>query len=200
MNIKEQVKEILLGLIGEVKNEVNLEATQEAETETTQEAQVELATMALADGTTIEAESFEAGQSVVVVTAEGERVPLPVGEYQLENGMMLVVETEGTIASISDAEAEVEVEVETEMSKELEAIKAENAELKAKLDALELAKTELTSKLDETVEKLVELSAMPADSGIKPNPKGNESRKSEPVNLGKMTIQERINYFKNFNQ
>lgn len=190
MNIKEQVKEILLSLIGEVK----MEAAQEATKEPTQEAKVELATMALADGTTIESESFEAGQSVVVVTPEGERVPLPVGEYQLENGMMLVVEQEGTIASISEAEAETEVEVETEMSKELEAIKAENAELKAKLDALELAKTELTSKLDETVEKLVELSAMPADSGIKPNPKGNEARKSEPVNLGAMSVSERIKY------
>ena len=196
MEIKEQVKKILLNLLGEVKEEVKLEATQEA----TQEEKVELATMALADGTTVEAESFEAGQAIVIVTPEGERVPLPVGEYQLENGMMLEVSTEGIIGEISEAEAEAEPqpsEAEMQMKAENESLKTQLEELKAKIDALELSKVEIQGKLDTTVDELVKLSAMPAESGIKPNPKGNESAKNEEVNLSKMTIQERIEYFKN---
>ena len=87
--------------------------------------------------------------------------------------------------------------VYNEMKAENENLKAELAELKSKLDALELARIEIQGKLDTTVDELVKLSAMPADSGIKPNPKGNESAKNEEVNLSKMTIQERIEYFKN---
>ena len=80
-------------------------------------ANTKLAQMTLDNGTIIEAESFEAGQSVFIVT-EDERVALPIGEYKLENGTSLVVEEEGVIASIGEAEApaeEVEVEAEEEI-------------------------------------------------------------------------------------
>ena len=46
---------------------------------------VELAQMTLENGTVLEAEAFEAGAEVFIVT-EGERVALPVGEYELEDG------------------------------------------------------------------------------------------------------------------
>jgi len=65
---------------------------------------VKLAQQTLDNGTVIEAESFEAGQSVFIVT-EDERVALPIGEYKLEDGRSLVVEEEGVIASIGEAEA-----------------------------------------------------------------------------------------------
>lgn len=69
---------------------------------------VKLAQMKLEDGVTIiEAESFEPEYSVGIVTADGV-VPMPVGEYKLEDGNILVVEVEGIIASISP-EAEEEV-------------------------------------------------------------------------------------------
>lgn len=70
---------------------------------------VELAQMKLADGVTIiEADSFEAGMEVYVVTPDG-NVPVPVGEYELENGMILVVATEGMIEEIKEVTAEEEV-------------------------------------------------------------------------------------------
>ena len=70
---------------------------------------VELAQMKLADGVTIiEADSFEAGMEVYVVTPDG-NVPVPVGEYELESGMILVVATEGMIEEIKEATAEEEV-------------------------------------------------------------------------------------------
>lgn len=74
--------------------------------------QVNLAQMKLEDGiTVIEAESFEPEFSVGIVTADGV-IPMPIGEYTLEDGKVLVVEVEGIISSINDQEAEVEVEVE----------------------------------------------------------------------------------------
>jgi hypothetical protein len=69
---------------------------------------VELATMKLMDGVTIlEADAFEAGMEVFIVTEDEQRVALPVGEYQMEDGRMLVVAQEGIIAEIKEMEEEV---------------------------------------------------------------------------------------------
>jgi len=80
---------------------------------------VKLAQMKLEDGITIiEAEEFEPDYSVGIVTEDG-IVALPVGEYKLEDGMILVVAVEGIIAEIKEAEAEApEVEVEVEVAPE----------------------------------------------------------------------------------
>jgi regulator of replication initiation timing len=68
--------------------------------------EVKLAQMKLEDGITIiEAESFEPDFSVGIVTADG-IVPMPVGEYKLEDGTMLVVAVEGIISAISKEEVE----------------------------------------------------------------------------------------------
>lgn len=68
---------------------------------------VELATMKLMDGVTIlEADAFEAGMEVFIVTEDEQRVALPVGEYELEDGRMLVVAQEGIIAEIKEMEEE----------------------------------------------------------------------------------------------
>ena len=77
-------------------------------------ARINLATMNLDNGTVIEAESFEGGQSVFIVT-EDEKVAMPIGDYTLEDGSILVVAEEGVIAEIKDAmEEEVVEEEETE--------------------------------------------------------------------------------------
>jgi hypothetical protein len=76
--------------------------------------EVKLETMRLADGVSmLEAESFEAGQPVFILTEDEQRIALPVGDYELEDGRILVVIEEGVIADIREAaEPEVEVEVE----------------------------------------------------------------------------------------
>lgn len=81
--------------------------------------EIKLAQMKLEDGiTVIEAEEFAPEFSVGIVTADG-IVPMPVGEYKLEDGMILVVAVEGIIAEIKEAEAEAtEVEVEVEVAPE----------------------------------------------------------------------------------
>ena len=149
--------------------------------------EVKLATMKLSDGVTIlEAEVFEAGAEVFVV-AEDQKIALPVGEYELEDGKILVVSEEGMIAEIKEMEAEeempmeapeseVEVEVEAEAEaprdikktvesivketffSEMEALKIENEELKAKLEMF--SKVEPTGEVateESTTETKVEL-------------------------------------------
>ena len=125
--------------------------------------EVKLETMKLDDNVTvIEAEAFEADNEVVVVTEDEQKIPLPVGNYNLEDGRVLVVAEEGLIAEVKEKEEEeVEIEVEVEKDEpmeeemsdeytkevkktiesvvketffsEMEALKKENEELKAKL-------------------------------------------------------------------
>ena len=62
----------------------------------------------------LEADAFEAGQPVFILTEDEQRIPLPVGEYELEDMRVLVVIEEGVIADVREAaEPEVEVEVES---------------------------------------------------------------------------------------
>lgn len=76
--------------------------------------EVKLETMKLSDGVSmLEAETFEAGQPVFILTEDEQRIPLPVGEYELEDMRVLVVIEEGVIADVREAaEPEVEVEIE----------------------------------------------------------------------------------------
>lgn len=140
--------------------------------------EVKLAQMALENGTILEAEMFEAGQAIFIVNGE-DRVALPVGEYKLEDGMILIVAEEGIIAEIKEAEAvveeeapaEVEVEVEQEMSVEntpkkiIESVVKESHFSAEEVDALkaeiEALKTELSALKNVEVKEVVELSAEP---------------------------------------
>ena len=78
---------------------------------------VELATAKLENGTVLEAEAFEAGNEIFIVT-EDDKVALPVGDYTMEDGKMLVVAEEGIIAEIKDLDEEADEEVEAEEEKE----------------------------------------------------------------------------------
>jgi hypothetical protein len=150
--------------------------------------EVSLEMMKLMDGITVlEADAFEMDNEVFIVTEDEQKIPLPIGEYELENGMILVVAVEGIIAEIKEAvveeevnpEAEVEVEVEAEAApvtptakktvesivketffSEIEALKNENTELKAKLESL--------SKVEEVTVEATELSEEPKPISFNP--------------------------------
>ena len=127
--------------------------------------EVKLETMKLMDGVTVlEAESFEPEMEVFVVTEDEQKIPVPVGEYEMEDGRILVVEVEGIVKEVKEKmeekeEEEVEVEapeVEVEANEataptpkktiesvvkesffsEIEALKKENETLKAELSKL----------------------------------------------------------------
>jgi len=81
--------------------------------------EVKLEQMKLDNGTIIEAEVFEPDNEVFVVTGE-DRVAVPVGEYVLEDGKILVIIEEGIIAEIKEAVAEEEAAPEGEAPPEQE--------------------------------------------------------------------------------
>lgn len=113
MNLQEVFKKIELALTPSVEEAPEVQQ---------EEVKVEMANMKLADGTLLEAESFEAGQNVFLVGEDDERVAAPVGEHNLEDGRVLVIVEEGVIAEIKEMPAEEEeapeVEVEVEQAAE----------------------------------------------------------------------------------
>jgi len=110
------------------------------------EEKIEMAEMTLENGTILVAESFEAGKSVFIKT-EDEQIALPVGEYKLEEGKILVVSEEGLIDSIKEA-AEEEV-VEEELSEESEEVKETELEEEEKEEMKYVTKEEFTSAVEE---------------------------------------------------
>jgi len=71
--------------------------------------EVKLETIKLIDGITVfEADTFETDKEVFIVTEDEQKIPVPVGEYELEDGRIVVVIEEGIIASITDVGAEAE--------------------------------------------------------------------------------------------
>jgi len=147
--------------------------------------EVKLMQATLDNGTVIEAEAWEIGEAVFIVTEDG-NVPLPEGTYALEDGTSLVVEEEGVIASVGSAEAPEE---ETAEDKAAEVEQSEEPTFVTRAD-LEAALAPILEKLSaeevkpeeveqpEVVEQskqepeAVELSedAMPAATPVKPNP------------------------------
>lgn len=131
-----------------------------------QEEEVKLAQANLENGTVIEADEFAEGKEVFIVT-EDEKVALPVGDYTLEDGQVLIVEEEGIIASIGAAEeapAEEEVEAEQVEAAEEEmkyATKAELSEIKEMVEEIKAMlepKEEMSADelANEAVENIVE--------------------------------------------
>jgi hypothetical protein len=120
--------------------------------------QVNLAQMKLEDGVTIiEAESFEPEFSVGIVTADG-IVPLPVGEYKLEDGKILVVALEGIISEIKEEMPEevapeeapvVEVEVEAETQAPSPKRIVESVSKETFFAEIEKLRTELSAQISE---------------------------------------------------
>ena len=112
---------------------------------------VELEDRKLDNGTVISADEFAEGQPVFIVT-EDERIAMPVGEYNMEDGSILVVEEEGMIAAIKAAD-EAEEEVVEEQAEEV--IEEEMSEVKEPKKVVESNIVE-THFSDEQKNELVE--------------------------------------------
>ena len=91
--------------------------------------EVKLMEMKLENGTIVSAEAFEKDNEIFIVT-DDEKVAMPVGEYILEDGKLLVVETEGLIADIREVSDEVPAkEEEVEETEDLEEEKKEEEKM-----------------------------------------------------------------------
>jgi len=68
--------------------------------------EVRLEERKLENGTRVEAESFEKGKEIFILT-DDEKVAKPVGEYLLEDGRLIVVAQEGFINDVGEVSNEV---------------------------------------------------------------------------------------------
>jgi len=157
--------------------------------------EVKLEQQTLENGAILEAESFEAGQEVFIVS-EDEKIAVPVGEYQMEDGRILVVAEEGLIAEIK-AEQEEEEEVEEveakdeeEDKKEMYATKRELAEVKEMIEEIkamlepkeDLSADDLGNLMTEELAKhdKLELSEVPEEVQEELNQPAAEPIKANP--------------------
>src|SRR5210317_1236886 len=111
-DILARVYDIVMGKEVEAPK-VEAEATPEV-------VETELAQVKTADGEAIfDAEAFEVGKNVFIVTEEG-NIPVPAGMYTLEEGMMISVDENGVIVEVKTEGEEEEVEAGYNKKEEME--------------------------------------------------------------------------------
>jgi hypothetical protein len=159
------------------------------------EEKINLEQMKLENGTVLEAESFESGQEVFILT-DDDKVALPIGEYEMEqDGKILVVVEDGIISEIKDKEEEEVVEEEVVEEEELKeedkyATKQELAEIKSMVEEIkelmqegkkeemhreeELMSQKMTELACQEDEALKEELSKPASEPIKHSPEAKE--------------------------
>ena len=93
--------------------------------------EVKLEETKLENGTIVSAESFEKGKEIFIVT-DDEKVAMPVGEYLLEDGRLVVVEEEGQIADVREVSDEVPAKEEASEKEEITEDLAEEEEKEKK--------------------------------------------------------------------
>jgi len=163
--------------------------------------EVKFEQMTLENGAVLEAEAFEAGNEVFIVSGE-DRVAAPVGEHLLSDGRVLVIAEEGLIAEIKEAAAEeveeekveIEVEASAEESTELAEVEVKEeapavaAIVEKVLEEIAMMREEMKAmreemggyaKKEEMAAVKAELSAEPAAKPIKHNPETKQANKVE---------------------
>jgi hypothetical protein len=102
--------------------------------------EVELAQVKTEDGAAVlEADAFEVGNAVFIVTEEGQ-IPVPTGEYMLEDGMKIKVDEQGVIVEV---EAEGAEEVAEEVEAKDEPMKEETGMMESAPKKVVKSKTEM---------------------------------------------------------
>ena len=209
MTITERVQEVF--------NKFNVKLT------VTEEPRTEMAEAALDNGTVVytDAEAFAEGVEAYIINDEGEKIPLPPGDYELEDGRTLVIGEGGVVSSIGEpseeveeveASEEVEVEIEVEAEEEpayvtkaeveemikaaLESIK-DKEEMSVNPEAPKEAKEEVKEEVvDEVAVELAAVKAQLEDMKKQAAEAGLKHKapsvKREPLNLKNLSTQERV--------
>ena len=154
--------------------------------------EVKLEQMTLENGTIFEAESFEVGQEVFIVT-DDEKVAVPAGEYELQDGNIIVVNETGEIAEMGAKEEAPEEEVKEEVEakdeekeemgyatkEELAEVKEMIEDIKAMLEPKEEMSKDIEVIDEEVVEQVKEELSQPAVEPLTHNPEANTKNKVE---------------------
>jgi len=142
---------------------------------------IQLEKLNLENGTVLEAESFETGKEVFILS-EDTKIPLPIGLYELEDGRSLEITEEGIIESLKEHEEEEEKEEKEDDDKmkmryvTREEFRKEMDDLKKHIDKMmdhkkkekEDEKEEMASQV--ATEVAVEMSKVAATEPIKHTP------------------------------
>ena len=153
--------------------------------------EVKLEEMKLENGTVVSAETFEKGSEIFIVT-DDEKVAMPVGEYILEDGRLVVVSEEGMIADVrevsdevpaketEDLEEVIETEVPEEVVQEVEAI------IEAVVEVIAPVIEEVKSEIEELKKQFSEMKGgkkkedmSAARKPIKHNPEAKAPQKKQ---------------------
>ena len=161
--------------------------------------EVQLEERMLENGTRFEADAFEAGREVFIVTDEDERIAVPAGEYLLDDGMMLVVEEDGIIAEMKESvEEEVEEVVEAPVVEEVQAAEEADVQdwegMEKRIKNLEDAIADLKADKENKVEaSQIEVNDEVELSAIKHNPESkNEVEHRSYAQNRPMNTQDRV--------
>ena len=163
--------------------------------------EVKLEQMKLADGiTVIQADSFEPEMEVMIVTTDEQMIPLPVGEYELEDGRMLIVTMEGMISEIREMEVEEEEVVVEEVP--VEASNEPTAPTPTAKKVIETSTKEmhfsavdfenLQTENNELKTKVAELEIKLSETQIKPITFNPETQNKTQIDLSKTDSKTRI--------
>ena len=170
--------------------------------------EVKFETRKLDNGTVVEAESFSQGNEIFIKT-EDEKVAMPVGEYTLESGDVLLVKEEGMIAELGYGKDEDEREMKEHdeadvgdwagMEKRIKNLEDAVADLKKdKEPRSEETKDEKDIEVDakeEVKEEVKEELSEPAVEPIKHSPEGTFEKKSKSFhfsNKRKLSVLDRV--------
>jgi len=181
---------------------------------------VKLEQLKLENGTVLEADELKSGEEIFILT-EDEKVALPVGEYELEDGRILSIKEEGIISELKEEKEEEEMPEEEEKEEkeemgyatkeELAEVKKMVEEIKAMLDPKEekeekeemsadelgnlmteeLAKHEKT-ELSEVPEEVQDELNQPAAEPIKANPEVQTKQNFKFATKRKLSTLDRV--------
>ena len=124
--------------------------------------EVKLEEMKLENGTIVSAESFEKGKELFIVT-DDEKVAMPVGEYLLEDGRLVVVAEEGIIddvREVADEAPQKEAKDGEEITSDLEDENKEEKKEEKKEDMGYVTREELSSAVEEIKANIEEIREM----------------------------------------
>tara|TARA_R110000744_G_scaffold134922_3_gene244232 strand:+ start:8226 stop:8801 length:576 start_codon:yes stop_codon:yes gene_type:complete len=154
-----------------------------------------LAEATLEDGTKIatDDEEWREGAMAFVISEDGEKMPLPTGEYKTDDGLTMMVE-DGEIISVSKVEV-VEEAAGTEEKKEEEEEKLSTeidlstfCTKEQLLEALETLHVELSTKIEEVLNENSnlknELSKISKLSAVKPIKHSAQKLQSKNIETG----------------
>jgi hypothetical protein len=171
MNLKEQMKAIFQKFgIDPAVHGVKFEEESTATTEITLVAEG-----TLQDGTKIysSADEWTTGVDIYTKDADGNPVPVPAGEYLLEDGTMVEVGEDGLVASMEKPEADVELSsadmlaIIDSLSQRISALETEKTKLASALESEKKNAEAVSGELKSVKAELSSLKKAPAASSVR---------------------------------